>query len=158
MGVGSNNLSAGRSRHRIRMKASRLSTSYGSTRGVHKGSALSTPPQRSSDTPPTSPSNASSSTETVKVGLGVGLGIGIPLVLIAGIWIGLKSVKQRKSSSRGTDSAVQLSEFANMEYPTNSYPPRDESMHYADQTHESPQIRSELPGETALIELGSDES
>ncbi|KAK0654299.1 hypothetical protein DIS24_g5357 [Lasiodiplodia hormozganensis] len=35
----------------------------------------------------------------IKVALGVGLGLGIPLVLIAGVWIGLKAVQQRRAAS-----------------------------------------------------------
>lgn len=35
----------------------------------------------------------------MKVGLGVGLGVGIPLVLIAGVFVGIKAVKQRRGPS-----------------------------------------------------------
>ncbi|KAB2572341.1 hypothetical protein DBV05_g8981 [Lasiodiplodia theobromae] len=40
----------------------------------------------------------------IKVALGVGLGLGIPLVLIAGIWIGLKAVQQRRAASLSSSS------------------------------------------------------
>lgn len=35
--------------------------------------------------------------------MGVGLGLGIPLVLIAGIWIGLKAVRQRRAALHNGD-------------------------------------------------------
>jgi hypothetical protein len=44
----------------------------------------------------------------LKVGLGVSLGIRIPLVLIAGIWIGLKVVKHQKASNQSTASETAL--------------------------------------------------
>ncbi|KAH7062607.1 hypothetical protein B0J12DRAFT_724609 [Macrophomina phaseolina] len=60
-------------------------------------------------TPPSTSSTAAGGGNTtsnspdvsiIKVALGVGLGLGIPLVLFAGIWIGLKAVRQRRPSSR----------------------------------------------------------
>ena len=102
-------------------------SSASSTTSVMAISTSSTPPQRSSCTTstsstPTSHTTASPSTENVKVGLGVGVGVGIPLVLIAGIWIGLGVVKQRRSPSIGTSSEVPLSQVPDNKYPSNSYP------------------------------------
>ena len=118
--------------------------------------SLSVPLQKSSDTAPASPSSASSNTETVKVGLGVGLGLGIPLVLIAGIWIGLKMVKARQPSSRDTGSAVPLSQFP-QGYPHDPSPTLKDSFHQADPIHEAPgesRKPHEAPREGALLELG----
>ena len=139
--------------------------SASSTTSVIAVSTSSTPPQRTSDTTstsstPTSPTIASPSTETIKVGLGVGLGVGIPLVLMAGIWIGLWVVKQRRSPSIGTGSEVPLSQFPNNKYPSNSYP-TNQSIDYADHFHEVPGGNPEpyeLFEERDPVELGSRES
>ena len=47
----------------------------------------------------------------LKFGLGAGVGLGIPLVLVAGIWIGLRAVKQRKSSSPNVESSLPLTQL-----------------------------------------------
>ena len=89
----------------------------------------------------------------------MGVGVGIPLVLIAGIWIGLGVVKQRRSPSIGT-SEVPLSQFPDNKYPSNSYP-TNHSVDYANQFHEAPGGNSEPFGlleERDLVELGSRES
>ena len=90
----------------------------------------------------------------------MGLGVGIPLVLIAGIWIGLGVVKQRRSPSIGTSSEVPLSQFPVNKYPSNSYP-INQSVDYANQFHEAPggdPEAYELSEERNLVELGSRES
>ncbi|KAL9069377.1 MAG: hypothetical protein Q9161_005542 [Pseudevernia consocians] len=107
-------------------------------------------------TSPATTPPAKSSTETLKVGLGVGLGIGIPLVLIAGVWIGLMSLRQRRSSSRGTSSEVPLTQSPNHKYPPYPYPPPNGPTDYANEIHEAPGRSPELheaPGQRDLIEL-----
>lgn len=49
---------------------------------------------------------------TVNVGLGVGLGVGIPLILIAGIWIGMKAIGQRRRSRRDDELLVPLGDMS----------------------------------------------
>lgn len=44
---------------------------------------------------------SSGSNTNMDIGLGVGLGVGIPLILLAGVWLGMLAVKQRRASSRG---------------------------------------------------------
>ncbi|KAF2088230.1 hypothetical protein K490DRAFT_64907 [Saccharata proteae CBS 121410] len=63
-------------------------------------------------------SSSSSSSTALKAGLGVGLGLGIPLVLIAGIWIGLKMVKARRASAGSVDSSHPMT---GMFVPPGSY-------------------------------------
>ena len=109
----------------------------------------STPSQKSSQTPVTPPASASSNTEPLKVGLGVGLGIGVPLLLLAGIWIGLRLMKSRRRSSRGMNPAGPLSQSSIMEYPPS---------YYANQIQEVPGREHEIheaPENRALIELGA---
>ena len=118
----------------------------------------STPSQRSSQTPVTPPAGASSNTEPLKVGLGVGLGIGIPLVLLAGIWIGLRLVKSRQHSPRDMNPGGPLSQSSKMEYPPDSYPDPSQLGHYGDQAQEAPGEGHEIleaPEGRALIELDS---
>ena len=90
----------------------------------------------------------------------MGLGVGIPLVLIAGIWIGLRVVKQRRSSSIGTGSEVPLSQYPDNKDPSNSYP-TNQSADYTNQLHEAPGGNPEpyeLLEQRNLVELGSRES
>lgn len=57
---------------------------------------------------PAQNSDSETNQTTLKVGFGVGLGVGIPLILLAGVWIGLKVVKQRRANARGQSPSVPL--------------------------------------------------
>ncbi|MDI1488755.1 MAG: hypothetical protein OHK93_008031 [Ramalina farinacea] len=125
---------------------------------ITASSISSTPSQRSSQTPVTPPASASSNTKSLKVGLGVGLGIGIPLVLLAGMWIGLRLVRSRHSSSRSMNPGEPLSQFPIMEYPPDSYPDPSQSGHYGNKVQEAPGEGHEIleaPEGRPLIELDS---
>lgn len=109
-----------------------------------------------SDTAHASHSSASSLSETGKVGLGVGLGIGIPLVLIVGMWISLKLVKQRRSPSREAAFGMPVSQFPEMKYSSDPHPFSNDSTFCARQIHEAPgqpHKYHEAPGDRALVEL-----
>lgn len=161
----------GFSSHYFNITISSSSASPSSTSSARPSSTTSTVPPSSvvaSPTPstlsaemptsiPTSPSRGDSSTpETLKVGLGVGLGIGIPLVLIAGIWIGLQAVKQRKAahSSRDNSPSVPLAQFAHQGLWA---PDPDKAILDAHTLHEASDTGNEpreMSAEGALIELG----
>lgn len=73
----------------------------------------------------------------LKVGLGVGIGAGLPLVLIAGIWIGLKVVRQRKSS------AIRLDDLSPPAYLSKPFHHAGEPIYPTHEIHEAPaEIRS----------------
>ena len=55
--------------------------------------------------------NSDSSQTTLKVGFGVGLGVGIPLILLAGVWLGLKVVKQRRANTRSHSPSLPLTQM-----------------------------------------------
>ncbi|KAK8253119.1 hypothetical protein HDK77DRAFT_170711 [Phyllosticta capitalensis] len=92
--------------------------------------------------------SSDSGSTAIKVGLGVGLGVGVPLVLIAGIWIGLKAVKQRRSSQRSVGSSTLLAQLAEHKRHSepNFYP--EAPMYRPWEIYEAPVARSpvELPG------------
>ena len=165
----------GFSSHYFNITVKALSSSSSSSSSAVPSSASSTSPTFSivaSPTPsplpaetststPTSPSGGHSSTpETLRVGLGVGLGIGIPLVLIAGIWIGLQSVKQRKAShsSRDNGFGAPLTQLPDKDpWPLQL----DEAIFNAHTIHEALDTSNEpreMSGERELIELGPNES
>ncbi|KAK4494105.1 hypothetical protein PRZ48_014403 [Zasmidium cellare] len=56
----------------------------------------------------TTPTASHDSGLTLNAGLGVGLGVGIPLVLIAGVFIGMKVMSQRRRSRRPDELLVPL--------------------------------------------------
>jgi hypothetical protein len=70
-----------------------------------------TDPAPSPSTAPASSNDSSSSETTLKVGFGVGLGVGIPLILLAGVWIGLKVVKQRRAHPRSPSPSLPLTQL-----------------------------------------------
>ncbi|KAK5677557.1 hypothetical protein LTS10_010129 [Elasticomyces elasticus] len=63
-----------------------------------------------------SPPSPTANTTVLKVGLGVGLGLGIPLALIAGIWVGMKAFRQRRSLPN-IDSSHPLTDFKSPQLP-----------------------------------------
>lgn len=73
---------------------------------------------------------------TFKVALGVGVGVGIPLVLIAGVWIGMKAIGQRRRSRQPDELLVPLGAMSKNssylrfsescpDYPQPAYYPND---------------------------------
>ena len=125
------------------------STSLASS--ITASSISSTPSQRSSQNPVTPSPGASSNTELLKIGFGVGLGIGVPLVLLAGMWIGLRLVRSRQSSSRSMKPSGPLSQVSKTEHPSNSYPDPNQVHEAPGGSHGIP----EAPEGRAFFELGS---
>ena len=80
-----------------------------------------------------SPTSANNSTSTDTVKVSFGWEMAFPCVRIAGIWIGLNFIKQRRSSSSsGTSSHVPLPQIFEDKCPPDSNPRPKELLHYAD--------------------------
>lgn len=73
--------------------------------------ALPSPPAATASSNEKSNNDSDSSQTTLKVGFGVGLGVGIPLILLAGVWIGLKVVKQRRAHTRSQSPSLPLTQM-----------------------------------------------
>ncbi|KAK8252909.1 hypothetical protein HDK77DRAFT_165264 [Phyllosticta capitalensis] len=96
-------------------------------------------------------SNSGSSDTALKVGLGVGLGVGIPLVLIAGVWIGMKVVRQRRPPRNSVESSTPLAQLPEQKIEAGLAPPPfvGELPHHSNEVHEAPPDKPpvELPGD-----------
>ncbi|KAK7553707.1 hypothetical protein IWX49DRAFT_223716 [Phyllosticta citricarpa] len=94
-------------------------------------------------------STSDSSSTAMKVGLGVGLGVGIPLVLIAGVLVGMKVARQRRSSHGSVGSSLPLAQLADQKDGYGLAPPEGELARQSNEILEASADRPpvELPGD-----------